>query len=72
VHGRSVTYCSKLPTEEARDVAAGISGLDRDPGFEAHVRLAYRLAEGTRWWEPTSIWFEPYLPHGQATESASG
>ena len=42
--GRSVTYCSKLATEEAREVAEAVSGLDPDPGFHAVV-LAYRVAE---------------------------
>ena len=28
--GRSVTYCSKLTTEEAREVAKALSGLDQD------------------------------------------
>jgi hypothetical protein len=72
VQGRFVTYCSKLTTEEARVVAEGLSGLDPDPGFEGHVRLAYRLAEGAHWWEGTSLWFEPYFPHGQVTCSACG
>jgi hypothetical protein len=71
VQGRHVKYCSKLATEEAREVAEGLSGLDPDPG-QGKVRLAYRLAEGAHWWEGTSIWFEPYLPHGQVTDSASG
>ncbi len=29
--GRSVTYCSKLTTGEAREVADAVSGLERDP-----------------------------------------
>ncbi len=33
VIGRSVTYCSKLATEEAREVAEALSGLDPDPRF---------------------------------------
>jgi hypothetical protein len=71
VQGRYVRYCSKLTTEEAREVAEGLSGLDPDPG-EGRVRLAYRLAEGAHWWAGTSIWFEPYFPHGQVTNSAAG
>jgi hypothetical protein len=71
VQGRSVTYCSKLTTEEAREVAEALSGLDPAPG-QGKVRLAYRLAEGAHWWEGTSIWFEPYFPHGQVTCSACG
>jgi hypothetical protein len=71
VQGRWVEYCSKLTTEGAREVAEGLSGLDPDPG-QGKVRLAYRLAEGAHWWEGASIWFEPYFPHGQVADSASG
>lgn len=71
VLGRWVEYCSKLTTEEVRDVAAALSGLDPDPR-RAHHKLAYRLAEGVNWWETTAIWFEPYLPHGQFIESGGG
>jgi hypothetical protein len=31
--GRMVTYCSKLATEEAREVAQALSGLDPEPGW---------------------------------------
>ena len=44
VLGRSVTYCSKLATEEAREVAEALSGFDPDPNFHGVV-LAYRVAE---------------------------
>ncbi len=72
VVGRSVTYCSKLATEDTREVAEALSGLDSDPDFH-NVTLAYRLAEPThRRGLPTSISFEPYLPHGQYTCSACG
>jgi hypothetical protein len=71
VQGRYVTYCSKLTTEEAREVAEALSGLDQ-PGWEGYVRLSYRVAEGAHWWAGTSIWFEPYFPHGQVTCSACG
>ena len=71
VQGRWVRYCSKLATEEAREVAEALSGLDPAPG-QGRVRLAYRLAQGAHWWEGTEIWFEPYLPHGQVADSASG
>jgi hypothetical protein len=71
VLGQSVTYCSKLATEDAREVAEAVSGLDRDRRFH-NVVLAYRLAEGVHDWETGSIWFEPYFPHGQYTNSASG
>jgi hypothetical protein len=68
--GRSVTYCSKLTTEEAREVAEPLSGFDPDP--HQWGRLAYRLAEGAHDVYPTTIWFEPYFPHGQVTCSACG
>jgi len=71
VLARSVTYCSKLATEEARAVADAFAGLDPDPRWQRHT-LAYRLAEGAHDWETTAIWFEPYFPHGQFTYSASG
>jgi hypothetical protein len=68
VVGRSVTYCSKLKTEEAREVADALSGLDREPGWKGYL-LGYRLAEPQPRGEPTRIWFEPYFPHGQAAFS---
>jgi hypothetical protein len=72
VVGRSVTYCSKLSTEDTREVAEALSGFDRDPGFH-NIVLAYRLAEPThRWNLPTSISFEPFFPHGKYTCSACG
>ena len=72
VIGRSVTYCSKLETEDAREVAEALSGFDRDPGFH-NVVLAYRVAEPNRRQVlPTSISFEPYFPHGKYTCSACG
>jgi hypothetical protein len=71
VVGRSATYCAKLTTEEAGEVAKPLSGFDHDPGFHGVV-LAYQLAERIANLTPTSIWFEPYFPHGQYTDSASG
>ena len=71
VLGRSVTYCSKLATEEAREVAEALSGLDRDRRFH-NVILGYRLAEPVNNLNATSIWFEPYFPHGEYTCSACG
>ena len=71
VIGRSVTYCSKLATEEAREVAEALSGLDQDPNFHGVV-LAYRVAEAVNNLTPTSIWFEPYFPHGQVACSSCG
>jgi hypothetical protein len=71
VIGRSATYCTKLTTEEAREVAKPFSGLEQDPRFHGVV-LGYRLAEPVANLNPTSIWFEPYFPHGQVTCSACG
>jgi hypothetical protein len=61
VLGQSVEDCYKLATEEAREVAGTLSGLD--PKAPAH-HLAYRVAKGTNWWEETAISFEPYFPDG--------
>ena len=75
VQGRWVRYCSRLTTEEAREVAEGLSGLEPETAGQGKIalaRLQYQLAEGTRWWEGTEIWFEPYLPHGQVTCSVCG
>ena len=70
VQGRWAQYCSKLTTEEAREVAEALSGLDPEPRL---ARLQYRLAEGAaHWWEGTVMWFEPYFPHGQVTCSVCG
>lgn len=66
--GRSVTYCFKVETEEAREVADALSGLDREPGWRRFA-LAYRVAEAVNNLGPTRIWFEPYFPHGQFTFS---
>jgi hypothetical protein len=68
VLGRSVTYCSKLTTEEAREVADSLFGLDPEPGWR-RFGLAYRMAEAVNNLNPTRIWFEPYFPHGQFTFS---
>jgi hypothetical protein len=69
VLGQSVTDCYKVETEEAREVAEALSGLDREPGW-GNVGLAYRVNGGVRpTMEPTTIWFEPYFPHGEFTFS---
>jgi hypothetical protein len=69
VIGRSVTYCSKLATEEAREVKDAVSGLARDPRFGAYLvaEAVNNSNPTTTWFERTTIWFEPYLPHGQGT-----
>jgi hypothetical protein len=68
VIGRSVTYCFKVETEEAREVAEALSGVDPEPGWR-HYGLAYRVAEPVNNLNRTWIWFEPYFPHGHFTFS---
>jgi hypothetical protein len=68
VVGRSVTYCFKVETAEARQVADALSGLDRAPGWTGFA-LAYRVAERVKNLAPTTLWFEPYFPHGELTFS---
>jgi hypothetical protein len=62
VVGRWGEYCSKAATDEAREVADALSGLDRIG--ERAYQQAYLVAEGVNEWEVTSIWFEGYFPHG--------
>jgi hypothetical protein len=62
VLGQSVTYCSKLTTEDAREVADALSGFDRETRT---FGLAYRLAEPVNNLNSTKIGFDPYLPHGE-------
>jgi hypothetical protein len=64
VLGRSATYCSKLTTEEARELVEALSGLRRNPGF-GHNSLAYRVGEMVTGGSEANIWFEPYFPHGR-------
>jgi hypothetical protein len=63
---QATTYCSKLTTEEAREVADAVSGLER-PGWTRPYSLVYRVAEGAhaRDWEATTISIDPYFPDGQ-------
>jgi hypothetical protein len=63
VLGRSVTYCSKLTTEEARGVADALSVLKRESGWGANS-LTYQVTEPVGL-EDTDVFFEPYLPHGR-------
>jgi hypothetical protein len=62
VIGRSVTYCSKLATDEAREIANALSGLTRHPWA---LSLMYELDEGVNNLGPTTISFDPYFPDGQ-------
>jgi hypothetical protein len=71
VLGRQVTYCSKLTTEEAREVDKALSGLDPDPRFPQDP-LGYLVAEAVKNRDgvgltPTTIGFQPYLPHQVGT-----
>jgi hypothetical protein len=68
VIGRSVTYCFKVETAEAREVAEAVSGLEPEPGWR-HYGLAYRVAEAVNHLDPTRIVFEPYFPDGRFTYS---
>ena len=74
LRGRSVTYCSKLTTEEARKVAESLSGLERTPGWGANA-LAYSVDEEVNGFfrtNHTDIWFEPYFPDGQFRSPPGG
>jgi hypothetical protein len=62
VIGRSVTHCSKLTTEEAREVANAVSRLARHPW---PLTLMYDVDEGVNNLGPTTISFDPYFPDGQ-------
>jgi hypothetical protein len=80
VLGREVTYCSKLTTEEAREVIQPLSGFPqprtRPAPWLAPSRnwntLEYRLAEAVNNLNPTTISFDPYLPHGQFLLNGGG
>ena len=61
---QATTYCSKLTTEEAREVADAVSGLEREQSAWPYSRV-YRVAEGVKHWKQTWISFDPYLPDGQ-------
>jgi hypothetical protein len=71
VLGRQVTYCSKVTTEEAREVNEALSGLDPDPRMP-NDPLSYLVAESVKnrngvGLTPTTIGFTPYLPHQAGT-----
>jgi hypothetical protein len=63
VRALGVPFCSKLTTEEAREVADAVSGLERDQTFRPYS-LVYRVAEGAHDGEETTISFDPYFPDG--------
>lgn len=70
-HGR-VPRCSSVTTEEARAISEALerAGFQRE-GAEAH-RLTYRLTAPEPIRTSASIWFEPYLPHGEPINSMLG
>jgi hypothetical protein len=68
VLGKSVTYCFKVETEEAHEIADALSGLEPEPGWR-NFGLAYRVAEPANHLNPTRLWFEPYFPDGRFTFS---
>ncbi len=64
-----VLRCSVVTTEEARGISEALedAGFERD-GTEAH-RLTYRRSLSQPIGTSVSIWFEPYLPHGEPINS---
>jgi hypothetical protein len=62
VVGLEATYCAKVETGEARDVAEVVIGVDRDPLLH---QQSYPLVGGARYPPGTRISFHPYLPHGE-------
>ena len=66
--GGVATYCFKLRTDEAREVAGALSGLEPERAWRC-CGVAYRVAEPVNRSDPTIIWFEPYFPHGRFTFS---
>lgn len=67
-----VLSCSRVTTEEARAITDALedAGFERD-GAEAH-RLTYRRSVSQPIDTSVSIWFEPYLPHGEPINSMVG
>lgn len=67
--GGRVLRCSGVTTEEARAISEALedAGFERD-GAEAH-RLTYRRSVSEPIGTSLSIWFEPYLPHGEPINS---
>jgi hypothetical protein len=67
-----ILSCSSVTTEEARAISEALegAGFERD-GAEAH-RLTYRSSAPQENGSSVSIWFEPYLPHGEPINSMVG
>jgi hypothetical protein len=62
VLGAPLSYCSKLTTEEAREVNKALSGLERESGSRGGIGPEYRVP-GAGFF--TRIWLAPYFPDGQ-------
>ena len=65
----SYEYCADMPTEEARAIAVALddAGLQRQGAY----RLKYQIeAQGLP--DAASVYFEPYLPHGEIVCSVCG
>jgi len=67
-----ILRCPSVTTEEARAISEALerAGVERD-GEEAH-RLTYRSSASEPNGTSASIWFEPYLPHGEPINSIGG
>jgi hypothetical protein len=64
------SFCSKLTTDEARELAETLSG-HLGPGL-TKAGLTYRLAEPVIEDLAPSLSIEPYLPHGQTQGLGGG
>jgi hypothetical protein len=61
VLGAPPAYCSKLTTEEARELNKALSGLERESGSRGGIGPVYRVGGAGR----TTIWLAPYFPNGR-------
>jgi hypothetical protein len=67
----SYEYCSDLTTDEARAIAVALDDAGLERGGDAY-RLHYRIeAPGSNPGE-ASVYFEPYLPHGEIVCTVCG
>jgi hypothetical protein len=67
----SYEYCSDMTTDEARAVAVALddAGLERASGAN---RLHYRIEAPGSNPDEASVYFEPYLPHGEIVCTVCG
>lgn len=67
----SYEYCSDMTTDEARAVAVALddAGLERASGTN---RLHYRIEAPGSNPDKASVYFEPYLPHGEIVCTVCG